>query len=474
MNIVLSKEILLFFLVSALVSLFLLFKKDRPERLKFSISKSELKGFAISILALSILLALRIFFVTDEVWSNLILFAVSFTVPFLLRRLDLPNEALKVLLLSFVVLPVASNDLSAFASLSLLLGLLANKLLENLSFRLDNGFDDIVPACVWLTVLAWSGLTGHGAAQTENILLSCMSIALLLKCLPPSFTINDRFFIKRLAISASAGLVLLIILTKVLLLPTTTLLAVLYSVGLFFAYCFETKSSENDDMNTVLRSTTFLAVLGVLTLVATRLTGDIGLTVLSSTCVLCTGANVVIFAALFWLSRLLMQAFVSTYVANVTGINLMHSYCSAALYFGFLGILFSSLILHFGNKKLPVAMLLLGLLVPPAIIYLIHEEPTASFLIASNVAAISIFAFSPLMFKGENILRQGNIMLMPLMMSTMSLLYGPLVTVGNQATVVNRFQLVSYVAAAILVIYFVVAYLSKTMCKSISVSGNKS
>ncbi len=203
-------------------------------------------------------------------------------------------------------------------------------------------------------------------------------------------------------------------------------------------------------------STRFLVLLGILTLIATRLFGDIGLVVLSVAGLRCTSLNMSVFASFFWISRLLLQGFVAAYVANVTGINLMHAYCSAALYFGFFAILFVLLILHINSKKwLPLAvMLFIGLLAPPIFIYLMHEEPTASFLVAANVAAILLISFSAMIFKGKNA-SQANLMLMPLMMLTTALLSGPLVAIGNTATVSARLQLVSYVAAVPILVYLV-------------------
>ena len=63
-----------------------------------------------------------------------------------------------------------------------------------------------------------------------------MSIALLLKCIPSSVLASDRFYVKRLALSASAGLAFLIILTKILLLSKAGILAGLFGAGIFSAY----------------------------------------------------------------------------------------------------------------------------------------------------------------------------------------------------------------------------------------------
>ena len=58
----------------------------------------------------------------------------------------------------------------------------------------------------------------------------------------------------------------------------------------------------------------------------------VGLLVLAPTTMVALRPNVAIFAGLFWTVRVLLQAFVVQYNPNVTGINLMHSYTSAALY----------------------------------------------------------------------------------------------------------------------------------------------
>ncbi len=399
----------------------------------------------------------------QDVWIKNVLYVIYLAgLPFLLGRMNCPSKVIQVFLLLQIVLctPKLDHSLSIFVVCSILLGLLVYGLLKDFLFTTNDNFTDILPSCVWLSSLAWIGLTGRNEANIENILLVCLSISLILKLLPPKFISNDKYFIKRLVLSLCAGLALLIVSKTILLTPNMMILSGLLAGGIFFSYFFENKSSD-DEMTNLLISTSFLVILGILTLIGTRLVGDTAIVVLSAAC--CMNAGKGLFASLFWISRLLIQGFVLTYVNNVTGINLMHPYCSAALFFGFLAILFLSLVLQINYKQSPAlaSFLILGMLAPPAIIYLIHEEATASFLIASNVVAISLLSFAPLIYNGRNVVKQNNLMLMPLFLSTCVLLFAPLVEIGNHATVASRLQIVSYAIIALIVICFILSNIKR-------------
>ena len=115
--------------------------------------------------------------------------------------------------------------------------------------------------------------------------------------------------------------------------------------------------------------------------------------------------------------------------------------------------------------------LLAGLSIMPVIMYFIHEEPTASFLIASNTAAILIFAFSPLLFKEVTTQRPGNLLLIPMTMSATGLLYGPLVAMGNEASVASRFHIIFGLTVALII--GTLSYFIRTELILVSIPGNK-
>ncbi len=241
MNITLPIGILLFFLATALGSFFPLLKQVDFKQLKLSISTQEAKSFLAVLIAISALLAARVVFSAENALANAAIFAAAVSLPFLLRRANLPYEVLRLVLLVVVVLlTFLSASLPNFALLSILLGLLTYKVMENLLFSNENRLDDILPPCIWLAVFAWAAMTGRNWTNIENILLSCLSITLLLRLFPASLIVSDRYFVKRIIISISGGLALLLVLTKLLLMPKMAVLAALFGAGLFFSFLLRT------------------------------------------------------------------------------------------------------------------------------------------------------------------------------------------------------------------------------------------
>jgi hypothetical protein len=477
----LSSVILALFSVSCLTFLILLFKQGRFSQLKFQASKSEGQTFGIAVISIGALLGLRAFISPGDDLIDTSLFLVALTLPFFLKRLQCTEVLLQVVLLILVVVMsvVFSKNLAAPAYLATLLGLITYKILENLLFSTNNRLDDIAPACTLLAFQSWFAATGSNDPDAGNILISCFSISLLLEMVPSALLDSDRFFLKRLALALSGGLGLLIILSKVLLLQNLGWAAALFASGIFFVYFFaNAPAKQEEDFNRLSYCLQFLVALGILTVAATRLFGDLGLIVLLSTSLLSGSSNRTLLASIFWSSRLLLQAFVSTYVANVTGINLMHPYCTAALYFGFLAILFLLAVIHINSKSrlVPLALLVTSILLPPAIIYLLHEESAASFLIAALVSTVSLVGFFPVIYKGADLLPHDNLMLVPMLMATMALLYGPLVTIGNEATVANRMQLLSITAGVLLIFYLLLLAITRfrSTGKPVSISGDQS
>jgi hypothetical protein len=466
MDISLSPTLLIFFLLSGLAYLVFLFKKGKFSPLKFQINQSETRNFGIFSISICALLSLRGLLPITDALVTAVIFFVSIAIPFLLMRLNFATEALQVVLLAAVIAlsAIFHTGLTAPMFLSALLGLLTYKILENILFSKENKFEDVAPACAWLAVQVWLTQTSGSNPQVDNILLSCLSISMLMKMIPSTFLAGDLFAGKKIVLSLSAGLILLIILNKILLLPKLALLAGLFAAGLIFVLGFARTSKDDDeDIKRLFYCVGFLATVGMLTVGATRLFGDLGLIVLLPTCLLCGASNSAILASVFWSSRLLIQAFVSTNVANVTGINLMHTYCSGALYFGFLAILFLLAILSIKAKDwlATIALLLTALIAPPVIMYLFHEESAGSFLIASIVSSISLVSFFPFFYKGQNDLQQDNLMLVPMMMTTVGLLFAPLIQIGNESTVASRMQLVSAVGVAFLLIFLAVLVINK-------------
>jgi hypothetical protein len=455
----LSVEILIFFAVIGFLALVVsVVREGTFKQLTFRIPGSLFKQFAPFVLCVGAFLGLRGFF-AEEALSNELLFAAAVLIPFLLKRFGVQSWAIGVLMLLIVVRETQffPDHLPDTVALSTLLGLAVYKFLEYVLFNSEKTFDDILPAAVWLGGTYWlEPVASHAANIAQaKVLLACLTLAVALRTLQNFFLNEDRSYIKRLILSATGGLALLIVLTKMLLMSKLAPLAVLFGAGLFFSYICDPIGQKPNESVKRIDPLFFLVLVGALTLAATRLFGTFGLLVLASTTLVATLSEVAAFAGIFWVSRVMLQSFVNVYNPNVTGINLMHPYTNAALYGGLLVMVLLSLALRDADKKWMGAAVLLAIsiVLPPAIIYFLHEEPAGAFLAQAAVVAILIVSLAPLIYKGQDISQQSSLMLVPPLMLSAGLLSGQLVELGNSATATSRMQIVACIAVAIVVIY---------------------
>lgn len=453
-----SIVILTFFVVSALVSLIVAIVKDNVHKnLTLQLPPLLFNRFLLFLLPLGVLMGLRGFFAGDAL-ANELLFVAGALIPFVLKRIGVSATALGVIVLfgAVCVTKCGADQLPGTAAVATLLGLGVYKILENTMFGLENTFDDVLPAFIWLAGHYWLmvGIAGAACVLQENILLSCLTLALLMKALQSVFLADDKTIFKRILVSTVSGLGLLLILTKVLLVTKMAPLAALFGVAVLFTYIFEA-SLQNDDLASKADPIRVLVFIGVLTLIATRFYGTLGLLVLAPATVSSAMSGSAWLAGIFWISRAFVQAFISQYNSNITGINLMHAYTGAALYGGLVIVFVLSIALRDVERNWLTAKILLlsCFLLPPATIYFLHEEPSASLLISTLVSAIIVTALAPVIYKRQATASQINLIIIPCLMTAVSLLCGPLVLSGNEASSASRVQLIGWITGVLALIY---------------------
>ncbi|PWU00614.1 MAG: hypothetical protein C5B53_03850, partial [Candidatus Melainabacteria bacterium] len=261
MSATLSTGILVFFVIVAVLNIAMSIVRNQwLKQLSFRVSPPLFKQFALFLLAIGALLGLRGLF-NEDAWKSEIFFAAGALLPFTLKRFGVPSGPLGVILLLLAV--GETKFLSCADALATMFGLGVYKVLENMIFGLENSFEDILPAFVWLAGFSCSPQDSLKVGR-ENILLACLSIPILLKVLQAPYLSEDKSFIKRILLTAAGGLGLLLIITKVLLLPKLAILAALFGAGLLFTYLFEPvgQSEEKQVMDPV----RLLVLIGVLTL----------------------------------------------------------------------------------------------------------------------------------------------------------------------------------------------------------------
>ena len=201
----------------------------------------------------------------------------------------------------------------------------------------------------------------------------------------------------------------------------------IFLLGLISNYIFSflKDSTDNKNPNTISFAILNLLLIGALTLIASRLIGSWAWIILAI-------SSFNINFVLFLLFRSTLQIFMFAKNDNLTGINLMHSYVSASLYFGFLIPLLIPLI----NKLKSYYLYFLACFIALGFNYFLHQEANASFYIAFSVGAILIAVLGEFIYKSFD--PENNfILIWPYFMLLVSNLSSELFAIGNST---NRIQ----------------------------------
>lgn len=458
--------LILFGVCAALAFFFPLFRDGVAKQISAKGLVSGIVPFLLAMLPFAAMFGLAAFLQMNVAVTGPT-FAVAALLGFLVGRVGLPSPLRGVLLL------VASVVFTSFMPAeglvepiaSAMLGLLASKLLDNLFFNDGvSTYDDVVPPLAWLGGVLWLVLQHAGDEKTKAcILLGTISVCLALRVVQRPFMTDDRWLVKRLVLSATGGLAALLVMTKIMLQTEVWNLALLVGAGMFAAYLFQNVDAEGEEKVSAAIGIQQLIVIGVLTLVANRFFGTWGMLMLVPAAILPVRGGFAQFAGLFFLSRVLLQAFVNQYNANVTGINLTHAYTSAALYAGFIvmAILFMML-RELTDRRLRLALFLAaGALVPMGANFYLHAEPTSSLLVASTVAAVMFAALGPALQRADRAIGFGNLILVPSMMSVAGITYGGLIEAGISANNETRLGILGGIVALAVVVGVVGWYISR-------------
>jgi uncharacterized membrane protein (UPF0136 family) len=126
------------------------------------------------------------------------------------------------------------------------------------------------------------------------------------------------------------------------------------------------------------------------------------------------------------------------------------------MYAGLLFIVVASLFIRdFKNRKTLSAILLAtGALVPCASNYFLHSEPTGSFLVAMGVASVLLAYLTPALYP-TRAADQENLMIFPVLGTTLAVLAGGLVETGGVATNETRMIALGWVGFVVVCIALV-------------------
>lgn len=454
----LSTGILVLFAVAALVAFAVPFYREAAyKQLTWVPEWSAVKSFAAVLFPFLVLLGAAQFFKIGA-GDSLRYLALGAVVPFILTRLNIPARLTGVLLLALTVLLTwffkeASVAPVCFALIS---GMTVWKLAENLLLKSESTLEDILPPLIWLVGLNWirTILPQAQYESREGLLLGTLSVVLLLRVLQSPFLTDDKLYLKKIILAATGGLGLLIVITKLLVLPLQNSIcpiAALVGAGIFVAYLFDAMQNQDTQTYGPMEAITVLVLVGILTLIASRVFGNFGLLVLAPAMLVGGRASFAHQAALFLVARGLLQGYINTYVQNVTGINIMHAYSAAALFAGFLLAAVASMsVRDVADRRWLTTIFLSGSALTPLLSnYFLHEEPTGSLLVSCLVAATMFAALAPALYR-QVIPGHENVLLLPTQMTAFALLGSELVSLGNEGTAGDKIKILIYCALIVL------------------------
>lgn len=448
----LSQQILILFGICAAAAFFFPFVRDGVlKQLSGSELIKSLVPFLIAMLPFGAMFGLAAYLQMNVAVSGPAFIGAAL-LAFLLSRVGLPATyrgiallAASVALTSFVP---ADNVISAVSAATL--GLLASKLLDNLFFAEASTYEDAVTPLAWLGGVLYLSMPGDGNATLHaNMLLGVISVCLLMRVFQRPFMTDDRWLVKRVVLASTAGLGALLVMTKLLLQTEVWDMALMIGGAVFCAYLFQNADLEGEDKVTAATGIQQLIVIGVLTLVAARFFGTFGYLMLVPAAIVPFRGGIATYAGLFFLSRVLVQAFVSTYNENVTGINLIHPYTGAAQYAGFIVVaVMFILVRELTDRRARAALFLLcGALVPMGANFYLHAEPTSSLLVSATVAGVMLAALGPALTRSATPVGFGNLLVATCMMSVAGITYGGLIEAGVNASNETRLAILGGAAA---------------------------
>jgi hypothetical protein len=449
------------------------------KELSFKLSQKHLLQFLLWTMPGAGLLAVITVTQSTSPW-NILLFLLAAFVPFVLAEIHFPAPAAGglLLLLSLALTGFDNQHSTANSLLVFSLGLLFYKAIDILYFGRKVQFEDVIPAIIWLSTLAWYQSSvfdvsfvdkAKSVATQKHIVLLALTVSFVVKILSTMYAAPDRLFLKRIALSATGGSVLFLLTNNVLLSPFFALISALYTGGLFTAlFCngaFSEEKKTVSESSQVQRQLQFVILIGILTLIGSRTFGTFSFLVLASTTLLAPAASAAGAVALFWTSRVLLETYVFSYNSNVTGINLMHPYVSASLFAGFFISLLFTISLMRASKGWQDSLFFVGIASVGPILsnYFLHEEPTSGFLSSLLTASVLLICFAPLLNpSAPDPARLNSLMLVPAFSLVTALFSSSLLALGNETPLEARIQNALYITgflAAITLVAFIITTL---------------
>ena len=341
------------------------------------------------------------------------------------------------------------GDKLTLAACSYLMGAVAIRLVLNMLKPKDSRLDDVAPPFVYLSAMLFAscGAAGGGNAEKySGMINSAFIVSTLMTLMQRPFMRDDKILVKRLVLTLSGGLAYLVMVTKAVNAPEYVRLAALVGAGYGMAYALDALAVKKDCATSAIKQ---VLIIGIFTLLATRLFGNLGMAALGAGCMVGNFSQIPACAAIFFGARILEQVFAYANVSNVTGINLNHPYVSAALYLGLFSALgLMALLKDVSDRRIAAAAFAaLAAVGTCAVSYFLHSEASGGYLISLIVSAVLVSIVGQAFFPDEEE-KVVNIALVPALATSCAMVSAGLLPLGLTATMEDRMTVIAAMAAA--------------------------
>ncbi|MDZ4834130.1 MAG: hypothetical protein SGJ27_10175 [Candidatus Melainabacteria bacterium] len=327
-------------------------------------------------------------------------FAGAVALPFLISASGMPPFLRALLLLgasvAFTCMVPADNYQHPLAAV--VAGLVCWKSAQNLLKQETSTLEDFLPAYLWLVSIYWTKTVDSGAwvGHHQNLILASFVVAIFMRWIQDPFLKVDKLYVKRVCLAITGGLVLLILVTKVVVVMDLAKICAIGGAGYLLTYVLQAMDKVGPNESVSAKSFKQLLFIGIFTLLATRLFFTPGLIVLAIATAIATTSGAAMIAGLYWGSYIFLHTFIYKFNSNMTGINVMHPYTSAALYAGLLIAITAALLIRerIDNRAKALLLLAATILAPAATAFFLHAEPTSAMLLAVMIGCVLITIFS--------------------------------------------------------------------------------
>jgi hypothetical protein len=412
----------------------------------------------LSLVSIALFAALNVFRAGYLVGG--VYFVGSFLLAFLLSELSLApfSRSLVLLMASVGLTQLVPHDQLLMPLSCTIAGLSVWKMSSNLLRADVSTLLDYLPPVVWLSAAMW-WLVAHTGATSDTCLamvLGVLSMSIFLRWAQMPLLWEDPVYLKRIMLALCGGLMVLVMFTKLILAASFAKLAAVAGIGYLAAFILDTLDNQKSEVK-IQDSLTKLALVGALTLLGSRLFGTEALLILAASAVVLARTGLAQVAGLFWALRVLQQCYTDQFNSNVTGININHEYVGAALYFGMAAAAAFAIVLrdsklttlNTGSKLVAAIVPLTAFAAAAGSSYLIHAEPTASFLVGVTVAA-TILALAGREIFAADFNQYQNMVMCPAVLSGLTLAASPLLELGNSASTHDRLVAVASLGGVML------------------------